>query len=68
MPGMNGTGPEGKGSGTGRRLGRCNKALVNDSEQMYGVGMGLRRQNGGGMGKKRRSLAGRGAGRGAGSI
>ena len=27
MPKMNGTGPEGKGSGTGRALGKCEKQI-----------------------------------------
>lgn len=40
MPGFDGTGPEGKGPRTGRRLGRCTgKEEQNELEK----GMGLRR-------------------------
>jgi len=53
MPKLNGTGPEGKGSGSGRKLGECNKS---DEEklQKLGKGMGKRRKSGGGKGKGER--------------
>jgi hypothetical protein len=57
MPGMNHTGPEGKGPRTGRNLGRCRKPndATPDSEQyQLGKGMGLKRKSGGGIGKGRR--------------
>jgi len=40
MPAFDGTGPQGKGPGTGRGLGRCEKGK--------GLGQGLRRGMGGG--------------------
>lgn len=46
MPQMNGTGPEGKGSKTGRGLGRCKDKLPEDLLSRLGIGMGKRRQAG----------------------
>jgi len=56
MPQMNGTGPEGKGSKTGRGLGKCNNKPPEDLIQKLGTGMGKRRKSGGGegMGKRRK--------------
>ncbi len=57
MPQMNHTGPEGKGSRTGRGLGRCRKPAetTSDSQEFQlGQGMGLKRKSGGGKGKERR--------------
>lgn len=54
MPQLNNKGPEGKGSGTGRKLGLCNKYPENKN---LGTGMGLRRKaaSGKGLGKRNRS-------------
>jgi len=55
MPGFNGTGPNGRGSMTGRRMGRCNDG-GNRAPGFAGRGLGLGRGQG----------LGRGAGRGLG--
>lgn len=39
MPGLNGTGPKGAGSKTGKGLGRCNAGKNNQAQ-----GMGMRQQ------------------------
>ena len=54
MPRMNGTGPEGKGSKTGRGLGKCKDTGGNRKETTLGKGMGKRRKEGGGEGQGRR--------------
>lgn len=62
MPGFDRTGPEGKGSQTGRGMGKCNPEN-NSSEGIQfgrGLGRGFGRNSGGGQGR------GRGNGRGAG--
>jgi len=51
MPRMNGTGPEGKGSKTGRRLGRCKNQRTEELNEKPGKGMGKRRKSGGGAGR-----------------
>lgn len=51
---MNGTGPEGKGSGTGRGLGQCNKTDPKDIDEKIGKGMGKRRKSSGGEGSGKR--------------
>jgi hypothetical protein len=51
---MNGTGPEGKGSSTGRKMGKCNKTAEEEALQKLGKGMGARRKKGGGTGKGKR--------------
>ncbi|PLX18524.1 MAG: hypothetical protein C0597_06090 [Marinilabiliales bacterium] len=55
MPQLDRTGPENKGSKTGRRLGMCKSSEKSDSE--LGKGMGLRRKSAGGygLGKRLRS-------------
>jgi hypothetical protein len=61
MPGMNHTGPEGKGPRTGRSLGRCRKpadTTPDSDEYQLGKGMGLKRKSGGGKGKGRRLKSG----------
>ena len=63
MARMNGTGPEGKGTKTGRGLGRCKKELSQEElPQKSGIGMGKgkgkRRKSGGGEGRGRRSKYG----------
>ncbi len=57
MPQMNHTGPEGKGTRTGRGLGSCRKpaeTTADSQEFQLGKGMGLKRKSGGGKGKGRR--------------
>jgi len=57
MPQMNHTGPDGKGSRTGRGLGNCRKPAetkTDPQEFELGEGMGLKRKSGGGIGKGRR--------------
>lgn len=53
MPHLNHKGPEGKGPKTGRGLGKCRDRENGEIEEL-GKGLGLRRQSGGGEGKKRR--------------
>ena len=53
MPKMNGTGPEGKGSKTGRGLGKCKKSS-SDKNEKIGTGMGKKRKSGGGEGRGKR--------------
>jgi hypothetical protein len=57
MPRMDGTGPEGKGPRSGRKLGRCTQATDEERMQTLGKGMGRKRQSGGdaGEGKRRKS-------------
>lgn len=57
MPQLNGTGPEGKGAGTGRALGRCKKNSFQDLLVRLGKGMGMRRKKGGGKGQGKRTNA-----------
>lgn len=54
MPRLNGTGPNGKGSGTGRKLGRCNKTSDEEKISKLGKGLGRKKKNGGGQGKGKR--------------
>jgi len=58
MPRMNGTGPEGKGPGTGRRLGRCFNKPGNEDNTRSGSVAGLQRRSGRGQGRGRRLQAG----------
>lgn len=53
MPQLDNTGPEGKGTKTGRILGQCSTSKNNDS-LLIGKGMGMRRKSGGGEGKGKR--------------
>ena len=53
MPHLNHTGPEGKGSKTGRKLGLCSKT-DKTSEYEMGEGMGKRRKSDTGTGKGKR--------------
>lgn len=59
MPKLNGTGPDGAGSGTGRKLGKCNLATNEEKLQKLGEGMGTRRRSGGGKGKGKRLKSGK---------
>jgi len=58
MPQMNGTGPEGKGPKTGRRLGKCSTDSSKEETKKLGKGLGMRRKSGGGPGKGRRLKSG----------
>lgn len=52
---MNGTGPEGKGSGTGRKLGNCRNPENEPTENfLLGTGQGKKRHSTGGTGKGKR--------------
>ena len=53
MPNKNGTGPEGKGSKTGRGLGNCagDTPKANEEAPKRGAGLGLGRGQGQGAGK-----------------
>jgi len=46
MSKLNGKGPENKGSGTGRKLGKCNNLSENEKALKMGTGMGKRRKAG----------------------
>lgn len=54
MPRLDGTGPEGKGSQSGRKLGNCTNVPKEQLLQMLGKGEGKRRRAGGGEGDKKR--------------
>ncbi len=43
MPNKNGTGPEGKGTLTGRGLGNCNRRESSNEDKPQGRGLGNRR-------------------------
>ncbi len=58
MPHMDGTGPEGKGKQTGRKLGKCNTNPNENAHGEYGVGMGKKRKTVGGTGNKKRLKSG----------
>jgi len=55
MPKMDGTGPEGKGTRTGRGLGRCKENATTGKSPGQGKGLGKRLKSGGGKGKGNRS-------------
>jgi hypothetical protein len=54
MPKLDGTGPDGKGTKTGRKLGLCNDASPEKKQEELGKGMGKKRNAGGGTGKGQR--------------
>jgi hypothetical protein len=54
MPNKDGTGPEGKGTLTGRRLGECKTQESSSEDQLQRRGLGNRR--GFGKGKGRRQI------------
>ena len=58
MPKMDGTGPEGKGKGTGRKLGLCNEASDKEKLAKLGKGMGKRRNSCAEEGRGKRLRAG----------
>ncbi|MBN2486968.1 MAG: DUF5320 family protein [Bacteroidales bacterium] len=51
---MNGKGPEGKGPGTGRGVGKCRKHTTGELNEKLGTGMGKRRKSDGGQGMGKR--------------
>ena len=54
MPNLDGTGPEGKGTKTGRKLGQCGSASDEEKLAKLGKGMGKKRKSGGGEGQGKR--------------
>ena len=54
MPKMDGTGPEGKGSRSGRKLGECVDLVESEKLAKFGKGMGKKRKAGCGEGKSKR--------------
>ena len=66
MPGLDRTGPEGKGSKTGRGMGRCNpdNKIEKDIENAGQIRWGAGRRGGIGSGRGMGRGPGRGAGRG----
>ena len=58
MPQMDGTGPEEKGSKTGRGWGKCRKVPEKEALDKLGKGLGLRRKAGGGKGDGKRLRSG----------
>ncbi len=60
MPRLDKTGPEGKGSLTGRKMGRCTKVSDEEKLQKLGQGLGKRRHAADGEGMGRRLRSGKG--------
>lgn len=62
MPRLDGKGPRGEGSMTGRGLGNCNEEVNNDNENAMpiGRGLGMGRGLGRGPGRGLRRASGRG--------
>lgn len=58
MPGFNRTGPEGKGSQTGRKLGKCNPKNQKNDEQTASEDKLIERGQGRGLGRRRGSRLG----------
>jgi hypothetical protein len=58
MPKLDGTGPEGQGTGSGRKLGKCSTATEDEKLQQLGKGMGGKRKSGGGAGLGKRLKSG----------
>lgn len=58
MPKLDGTGPEGQGSGSGRKLGRCTNDSNDEKLQKLGKGLMKRRKSDGGQGKGKRLKSG----------
>ncbi len=59
MPKLNGTGPVGQGSGTGRKLGNCSAATDEEKSKKLGVGMGKGRKAGNVEGRGKRLKSGK---------
>ena len=58
MPKMDGTGPDGNGKGTGRKLGQCSAASNEEKLAKLGKGMGKRRNSCAEKGRGKRLNAG----------
>jgi hypothetical protein len=58
MPRQDGKGPDGKGSRSGRKLGKCGNASDEEKLQKLGKGMGKGRKSGSGQGKGKRLRSG----------
>jgi hypothetical protein len=58
MPRLDRTGPDGKGLGTGRKLGKCSKATDEEKINNLGKGLGKKNNSGGGQGKGNRLKSG----------
>lgn len=58
MPKLDGTGPEGKGSGSGRKLGKCSNASDEEKLKKLGKGMGKKHHSGGAEGRGKRLKSG----------
>lgn len=59
MPNLNGTGPQGQGPGSGRKLGKCIQISEEEKLQKLGKGMGKRLKSGGGKGDGKRLKSGK---------
>ncbi len=59
MPNLDGTGPEGAGAQTGRKLGNCKKVSDKEKLEKLGKGMGKRRNSGGREGNGKRLKSGK---------
>lgn len=58
MPKLDGSGPEGVGARSGRKLGNCSKISDDEKLQKLGKGMGEKRNSGGGKGNGKRLKSG----------
>lgn len=58
MPKMDGTGPEGKGSRSGRKLGDCADLTNGEKIAKLGKGLGKKRKEGCGKGQGKRLRSG----------
>jgi hypothetical protein len=59
MPKMDGTGPKGQGSRSGRKLGNCSTLSDEEKQKKLGVGMGKGRQLGKNAGQGKRLQGGK---------
>lgn len=59
MPKLDGKGPDGQGSGTGRKLGKCSNTPDDEKALKLGKGMGKQRKAGGETGKGKRLKSGK---------
>jgi hypothetical protein len=58
MPKLDRTGPEGEGSQTGRKLGKCSNATDKEKLEKLGKGMGKKRNSQGEFGAGKRLKSG----------
>ncbi len=59
MPHLDGKGPEGEGTKTGRGLGQCSEVDQSTLIEKLGKGLGLKRKSGCGKGKGKRLKSGK---------